>query len=116
MTFFSSILTHSCGFGLFDNRDRDFKIITKMAASMRYNFIKPVIPMYAHNMHFRNNSSNANSTNEMKNPKENVGHYFHPRKRQKYKKHQGSSVGKINLLQQSHPGVRQLDEITGDHV
>lgn len=102
--------------GVFDNRDRDFKIITKMAASMRYNFIKPIIPMYAHNMHFRNNSSNANSTNEMKNPKENVGQYFHPRKRQKYKKHQGSSVGKINLLQQSHPGVRQLDEITGDHV
>ncbi|XP_052713475.1 rRNA methyltransferase 3, mitochondrial-like [Crassostrea angulata] len=86
-----------------------------MAASMRHNFIKPIIPMYAHNMHFRNKSSNANSTNEMKNPKENAGHYFHPRKNQKYKKVQGSSIGKSNLLQ-SYPGVRQLDEITGDHV
>lgn len=85
---------------------------------MRHNFIKPIIPMscmYAHNMHFRNKSSNANSTNEMKNPKENAGHYFHPRKKQKYKKVQGSSIGKSNLLQ-SYPGVRQLDEITGDHV
>lgn len=86
-----------------------------MAASMRHIFIKPIIPMYAHNMHFRNKSSNANSTNEMENPKENVGHYFHPRKKQKYKKVQGSSIGKSNLLQ-SYPGVRQLAEITGDHV
>lgn len=108
-------LGHSCNFGVSVNRDRDFKIITKMAASTKHNFIKPIIPMYAHNMHFRNKSSNANSTNEMKNPKENAGHYFHPRKNQKYKKVQGSSIGKSNLLQ-SYPGVRQLDEITGDHV
>lgn len=111
-------LEHSCNFGVSVNRDRDFIIITKMAASMRHNFIKPIIPMscmYAHNMHFRNKSSNANSTNEMKNPKENASHYFHPRKNQKYKKVQGSSIGKSNLLQ-SYPGVRQLDEITGDHV
>lgn len=87
------ILSTRVIFGVSVNRDRDFKIITKMAASMRHNFIKPIIPMYAHNMHFRNKSSNANSTNEMKNPKENAGHYFHPRKIQKYKKVQGSSIG-----------------------
>ena len=81
-----------------------------MAALIRYRFTKRIYAVCVYIKHFSSESTGVYLTNEMKNPKDNAGAYFRPRKRQKSKSR--ISVERSSSLY----GVKQLHEIAGEQV